>query len=143
MPACKFESVKLVFADLELPTLAEQVRLKFSELIPGCLRMGLQHACLKCGAMDHKFQETDKCAYGVSKLLSQACFNCKSGGHHHKVCIKPAKPNVGAPAAMAPPTPPDPKFSAWPEQTKNIPEQQRYENFQPEKNPWGPSLFNN
>ena len=102
-----------------------------------------QHACLKCGAMDHKFQETDKCAYGVSKLLSQACFNCKTGGHHHKVCIKPAKPNVGAPAAMAPPTPPDPKFSAWPEQTKNIPEQQRYENFQPEKNPWGPSLFNN
>lgn len=97
--------------------------------------------CLKCNSPTHRFQETAKCAYGNGNLMTKPCYNCKEGGHHHKICIRPQKPNVGAPEAQGPPEAADPKFSKWPEQSKYTTE--LYTPFGNEKNVWGPSLFNN
>lgn len=98
------------------------------------------NSCLKCNSPTHRFQETDKCVYGTGNLMTRACYNCKEGGHHHKICVKTQKPTIGAPEAQGQEAS-DPKFSKWPEQNKTVPEV--YSPFGNQKNQWGPSLFNN
>ena len=101
--------------------------------------------CLKCNSPTHRFQETDKCIYGQGNLMTRACFNCNSGGHHFSICIKDQKQFVGTPAPATPNQGQslEPQFSKWPEASKAVPEHmnQMYPwNGQP-KNEWMPSLF--
>lgn len=94
--------------------------------------------CLKCDSPTHKFQETDKCIYGQSKLMTQPCFNCKRGAHNSSMCIKGHQSTIGA---TQPKEPLDPNFSKWPENSKSAQEnkEQLYNLFP--KNDWMPSLF--
>ena len=96
------------------------------------------HCCLKCDSPSHRFQETNKCAYGKSNLMTGPCKNCKKGGHHYNVCIKAQElPTVGA---QKPQSGYDPKFSPYPDLTKTVLETQgATPNYT--KNEWIPSLF--
>ena len=98
------------------------------------------NSCLKCNSPTHRFTEQDKCIYGKGNLMTKACPNCKEGGHHFQICIKNQKQTIGGqePQGLEPL---DPKFSKWPEASKNVPEQKMYAQFP--KNEWLPSLFPN
>ena len=94
--------------------------------------------CLKCDSPTHKFQETEKCIYGHSPLMTQPCWNCKHGAHNSSMCIKANQSTIGAQQTKEPL---DQNFSKWPENSKSAQENkdQLYNLFP--KNEWVPSLF--
>ena len=96
--------------------------------------------CLKCNSPSHRFQETDKCVYGNSNLMTQPCLNCGEGGHHSSLCIRLNKSTIGAPQPIEQ-RPLDPSFSKWPEPAKAATEKEQerlYSLFPEEKNSWTP-----
>ena len=98
------------------------------------------NSCLKCNSPSHRFQEEDRCIYGKGNLMTKPCFNCQEGGHHSSICIKNQKPTLGAQDPSQKEAL-DPRFSKWPEVTKNVPE---YETTViPKNEQWLPSLFPN
>ena len=98
------------------------------------------NSCLKCNSPTHRFQEEDRCIYGKGNLMTKPCFNCQEGGHHSSICIKNQKPTLGAQDPSQKEAL-DPRFSKWPEVTKNVPE---YETTViPKNEQWLPSLFPN
>ena len=99
------------------------------------------NCCLKCNSPTHRFMEEDKCIYGQQPLYTKPCFACKKGGHHFNVCIKNARPNVGAPAHKAPQEG-EVHGSRNLEMNRNVPEKMEYyQPFPNEKNEFAPSLF--
>ena len=99
------------------------------------------NCCLKCNSPTHRFMEEDKCIYGQQPLYTKPCFACKKGGHHFNVCIKNARPNVGAPANKGPQEGEVPGARNL-EMNRNVPEKMEYyQPFPNEKNEVAPSLF--
>ena len=96
--------------------------------------------CLKCNSPSHRFQETQKCVYGNSNLMTQPCANCHEGAHHSSLCIKANKSTIGAPPPKEERQPLDPNFSKWPESSKSAIEEKDklYSLFPMEKNAWMP-----
>ena len=96
----------------------QQIRRKF--VTPEMVNVNA-HSCLKCNSPEHKFQETERCVYGSSNLMTKPCFNCKTGGHHTSLCIKDRGSTLGAPPPHNPPGGAN-KFSRWtaPQDTSKV-----------------------